>query len=215
METVFNFTKQKPLIKINDYKYIDCHNSFSDINYYIRKYDSHNNYEFMEAKIGGIGKKLFNKYVLLAGTSIKILDSLMFSYLKHRKDTKLVVNNKFVELALKENNFNEVCSKEVLKFYSNNVPKEIMKSDYYKKALEEGFKVLYTMNNETKDIKFSKCYLVMYKELQQEFANTELSYVCFKTAECTTRPSYVKGESKEKYFIMEMPSLNIPTSILK
>lgn len=215
METVFNFTKQKPLIRFNDYNYIGCNNNFTDINYYIRKYDVYNNYEFMEAKIGGIDKRIFSKYVLSAGTSIKILDSIMFSYLKHRKDDKLVINNKFIENSLKENKFEEVCSKEVLKFYSNNVPKEITKSEYYKKALAEGFKVLYTMNNETKGIKFSKCYLVMYHELQQEFANTDIGYVCFKSAEFTTRPSYVKGESKEKYFIMELPSLNIPTSILK
>ena len=53
MENVFNLTKLKPLIKFKGYKYIGVHNSYEGINYYIRKYDNNNNYEFMEAKIEG------------------------------------------------------------------------------------------------------------------------------------------------------------------
>lgn len=215
MQNIFNFTKQKPLVKINGYKYIGCHETFADVSYYIRPFDSNNNYEFMEAKIGKLPKKLIHKYVILAGTSIKMLDSIMFSYLKHRKDESLKINNEFVKNALKENNYDKNYNKEVLDYYSNELPKEIRKNDWYLKALSEGYRLLYTANNEKKDIKYSKCYVVLYKELHQEFAGTDLGYVCFKTAEFTVKPSYVKGEGKEKYLMTELPSLNIPTSILK
>ena len=80
MKSIFNITKLKPLIKFRGYSYIGPHNSYEGINYYVRKYDNHNNYEFMEAKIDGTNG-LFKKYMLASGTTIKILDSFMYSYL--------------------------------------------------------------------------------------------------------------------------------------
>ena len=212
MEKVFKVTKLKPLIKFRGYKYIGSHNSYEGINYYARKYDNHNNYEFMEAKIEGTNG-LFKKFYLASGTSIKILDSFMFSYLKHRKDSdiNLLLEKGFVKKSLKENGFNASMEK----MYSNKVPKEVESSDYYKKAIKDGFKVLYVVNNETKERKYATVSLTMVKELNQKLIDEDLSYVVFKNAEFVVKPSFVEGKSKEKYSMFELPSLNIPTSILK
>lgn len=212
MKNIFNITKLKPLIKFEGYKYIGPHNSYEGINYYARKYDNHNNYEFMEAKIEGTNG-LFRKYMLASGTSIKILDSFMYSYLKHRKDKDidLLLEKGFIAQSISENGFN----KEMEKIYTNKIPKEIENSDFYKKAIKDEFKVLYSMNNETKERKYGTVYLTMVKELNQKLMDQDLSYVVFKNVEFVIKPSFVEGKSKEKYTMFELPSLNIPTSILK
>ena len=212
MKNIFNITKEKPLIKFRGYTYIGAHNSYEGINYYIRKYDNHNNYEFMEAKIEGTNG-LFKKFMLASGTSIKILDSFMFSYLKHRKDKDFesLLENGFVKKSIEENNFNA----DLCKMYTNKVPKEIENSSYYKDAIKDGFKVLYVMNNESKDRKYGTIYLTMVKELNQKLLDQDLSYVIFKNTEFVVKPSFVQGKSKEKYTMFELPSLNITTSILK
>lgn len=212
MRTIFNFSKLKPLIKFRGYDYLGSHNSYEGINYYLRKYDNHNNYEFMEAKIEG-STGLFKKFYLASGTSIKVLDSFMFSYLKHRKDKDidLLLKKGFIEKALEENNF----SKTNNKMYTTKLPKEIENSTYYKEAVKDGFKLLYTMNNETADKKYSTVYITLVKELSQKLMDEDLSYVVFKNAEFVTKPSYVQGKSKDQYLMFELPSLNIPASILK
>lgn len=212
MENIFNFTKLRPLIKLNTYKYIGCNDNYPNINYYIRKFDEHDNYEFMEAKIGKL-PRLFKKYVMVAGTSIKTLDSFMTYYLRHRKD-KTKGKEAKIEAALEEAGYE---AKRFMKFYSNDANKEIKKTDYYKNKIKEGYKVLYCMDNENPDIKFSRAYLVMVKEdtFEDNMSNKEVGYVCFSCCDFVTKPSYVKGESKEKYRVFELPNLNIPTSILK
>lgn len=214
MDSIFRETKLKPLIKFNEFKYIGNHDNFGYINYYVRKYDKHNNYEFMEAKIDKLPKRKVRKYALSSGTSIKVIDSFMYNYLKHRKDPN-VLNKKFIEKTIEESDLNKI----LLDYYSTRVPVEIKETDYYKKAKKDGFKVLYCMNNETSDKEFANVYLVMVKDEKQEWIGEDISYVNFKVAEFTVKPSYVKAKgkskSKDKYFMLELPSINIPTSILK
>ena len=212
MKNIFNVTKLKPLIKFRGYKYIGTHNSYEGINYYARKYDNHNNYEFMEAKIEG-SNGLFRKYMLASGTTIKILDSFMYSYLKHRKDKDIdsLMEHGFVKKSLEENKFNL----DLLKMYNSQVPKAIQDTDYYKKLINDGYKVLYVMNNETSKRQYSTVHLVMVKELNQKLIDEDLSYVVFKNAEFAVKPSFMAKQSKEKYTMFELPSLNIPVSILK
>lgn len=210
MKNVFKFTKLKPLIKFSGYKYIGNHDNFGYINYYIRKYDNHNNYDFMEAKIDKLPKKKFNRYSLSGGTSIKIIDSFMFSYLKHRNENNLL-SKAFIETALKEANL----APSLIEYYTTRVPKEIKDTEYYKKAKKDGYKVLYCMNNEVKDTKFANVYLVMVKDETQKWVGEDISYVNFKMAEFTVKPSYIKNGGKNKYFMLEHPNINIPTSILK
>lgn len=212
MKNIFKLTKLRPLIKFKGYKYIGTHDSYEGVNYYLRQYDNHNNYEFMEAKIEGTNG-LFKKYMLASGTSIKILDSFMFSYLKHRndKDIDSLMEHGFVKKSLEENNF----STSLVKIYSNDVPKRIADTDYYKNLIKDGFKVLYVMNNENSKRQYSTVHLTMVKELKQKLIDEDLSYVVFKNAEFTVKPSFINKTGKDKYAMFELPSLNIPTSILK
>lgn len=212
MKNIFKLTKLRPLIKFKGYKYIGTHDSYEGVNYYLRQYDNHNNYEFMEAKIEGTNG-LFKKYMLASGTSIKILDSFMFSYLKHRndKDIDSLMEHGFVKKSLEENNF----STSLVKIYSNDVPKRIADTDYYKNLIKDGFKVLYVMNNEHSKRQYSTVHLTMVKELKQKLIDEDLSYVVFKNAEFTVKPSFINKTGKDKYAMFELPSLNIPTSILK
>ena len=213
MQDVFKISKLRPLIKFKGYQYIGTHNSYEGTNYYVRQYDNNNNYEFMEAKIEGTSG-LFKKYMLAAGTSIKIIDSFMYSYLKHRndKDIKTLLKKGFIEQSLKENNFVKVD--DLKKVYTTKVPTEIAKSDYYQKLLKDGYEVLYVKNiKSTKN--FNTVSLVMVKEEKQELIGTDLSYVLFRNAEFVVRPSYVNGKGKEKYMQFSLPDLNIPTDILK
>lgn len=214
MKDIFNITKLKPLIKFNGYKYIGAHETFEGINYYLRAYDNHNNFEFMEAKIEGT-EGLFRKYMLASGTSIKILDSFMYSYLKHRKDEdiKKLLKKGFIEKSLEENNFEDI--KKLEKVYSNKVPSSIAKTDTYQKMVKDGYDVLYVMSNESPDKNYSTVYITLVKEEKQELVGTDLSYVVFKNIEFAVKPSYVKGDSKDKYMMFELPGLNIPVSILK
>lgn len=212
MKDIFKITKLKPLIKFRGYEYIGVHNSYEGINYYARKYDNHNNYEFMEAKIDGTNG-LFKKCMLSSGTSIKILDSFMYSYLKHRndKDFNLLMEHGFVKMSLEENKFNN----NLTKIYTSQVPKAIQDTEYYKNLIKDGYKVLYVMNNETSKKQYSTVHLVMVKELNQKMMDEDLSYVIFKNAEFAVKPSFINKTSKEKYAMFELPSLNIPVSILK
>lgn len=214
MKEVFNITKLRPLIRFKGYKYIGIHDTFEGINYYVRPYDNHNNYEFMEAKIEGT-EGLFRKYMLASGTSIKVLDSFMYSYLKHRKDEdiKKLIKKGFIKKSLEENNFENV--KKLQKTYSNNVPEEITKMDYYKKMVKDGFDILYVTSNESPDKQYNTVGLTFVKEEHQDLMGTDLSYVIFKTTEFVVRPSFVKGKSKEKYMMFEQPGLNIPVDILR
>lgn len=212
MNEVFKKSKLKPLIKFTGYDYIGTHNSYEGTNYYVRQYDTHNNYEFMEAKIEGT-PGVFKKFMLAAGTSIKIVDSFMYSYLKHRndKDIKTLIKKGFIEKSLKENKFEKYD--ELKKIYTTKVPTEITKTDYYKKLVNDGYEVLYVKNIEAnKD--FNTVSLVMVKEEKQEIMGADLSYVLFRSSEFVVRPSYVNGKGKEKYMQFMLPDLNIPVDIL-
>ena len=92
---------------------------------------------------------------------------------------------------------------------------DLLEKQIPKKAIKDEFKVLYSMNNETKERKYGTVYLTMVKELNQKLMDQDLSYVVFKNVEFVIKPSFVEGKSKEKYTMFELPSLNIPTSILK
>lgn len=215
LKDIFNFSKLKPLIKFNQYKYIGPHDSCEGINYYIRKYDEHNNYELMEAKIEKL-PKLFNSLVLSAGTNIKILDTFMMTYLKNRKqlleNPEMVGSDEFIRLGiLMSGTHNE----EYESLYSNKVPLELKIDTNFMKAKSDNYRVLYVLNTETEKRKFGKVQIVMVKEHTQKFAGSDLSYVCFKIMEYVIKPSYVKEGKKPKYMYFEHQPLNIPVSILK
>lgn len=215
MESVFKISKQKPLIKFKDYKYIGVHPSTQGTNYYIRKYDNHNNYEFMCSQIGGRKAGLTRKYILEAGTYIKVIDSFMFSYLKHRTlftDENKKFKKDFIKISLKENGF---VGDKMIDLYSNRVPTEIAKNDEYQKMLKDDYNVLYVKNTESLGTKYNTVTLVMYKEVTQSALGWDLSYVVFDTLEFATKPSYVKEGKGDKYLRVDRQTLAIPTNLLK
>ena len=213
METIFKISKKKPLIKFKVYKYLGTHVSSDGLNYYIRKYDNHNNYEFMAAQI--VAKMGFiKKYMLASGTSIKVIDPFMFSYLKHRKDKsiKRLLKTGFVEASLEENGFKDDKTKLL---YSKIVPGEIAGGKDHQELLKQGFDTLYVKNTEVLNKKFNTVTVVMYQEVKQEALGWDLSYVVFTTTEYATKPSYVSAKGKEKYAKIETHTLAIPVDLLK
>lgn len=214
LKNIFKFTKQKPVIKLNGYKYLGVHQTQEGINYYIRKCDEYNNYEFMEARIDKL-PRLFKPYVLGAGTSVKILDTFMMTYLEHRneilKDKKFDIDE-FIKLGkLNINSFNE----EFLDLYTSKVPLEIKLDVNYMDALKDDYQLLYLINSETPQRKFGKVQVVLVKEYHQKFVGQDISYVCFKIMEYIVRPQFIKEGKGSKYMYFEHQPLNIPTSLLK
>ena len=211
IDNIFKITKQRPLIKFKDYKYIGMHDNVQGVNYYVRKYDNFGNYCLMEAVIEKV--KGFRKFVLGAGTKINMLDTFMMTYLQCRSDKKnFNIDEDFIKLAiLNSKSLNE----EFTSMYSLNLPIEIKVETNFMKALKDGYKLLYVFNNEVGNRKFAKVQVILVKELKQEFAGEQLGYVIFKTLEYLVKPSFIKGEKTSKYMYFEYPDIRIPSSILK
>ena len=211
MNSVFKIDKkQKPLVNINGFTFIGYHNIQPGICYYIREYDGHKNFDFVEATISKTGNNIKNRYVLTAGTSIKILDSFMYTYLKHRNEK--MDYKEFVDTSLKESG---ITDKKILETYKDGkLPKEIKDIDKYKSMINEGYKILYVAKS-PKDKKLEQIYVVFVKEIKQKLLDTEINYISFKPIQFIVKLSYLKGKNKEKYSFYEYQELNIPTSILK
>lgn len=211
MNEVFNIDKkQKPLVDIPGYTFIGYHNIQPGIGYYIRKYDEHNNFDFVEAKIVKTGNKVKNRYVLTAGTCIKILDSFMYSYLKHRND-KLNYKD-FIDLSLKEAN---ITDKNIIEKYSDGtIPKEIKNMNEYKNILNNNYQILYVAKS-PKENKLEQIYVVFVKQVKQKLMDTDINYILFKPVQLMTKMDYLKGKTKEKYSMFEYQEVTIPNNILK
>lgn len=209
--------KIKPLVKVPDFTFIDYHNLQPSICYYIRKYDDHNDFDLMEAKIVKTNNKVKDRYTLGAGTSIKVLDSFMYYYLKIR-NTDVIYSNKnliykdFINQALKDAN---ITDKTIIERYSDGtIPKSFKMSAKYHNILGNKFEILY-VERSSKDKKLEQIYIVFVKELKEQVMNTEISYIIFKPVRLMTKMDYLKGKTKDQYSVYEYPEICIPTSILK
>lgn len=217
MNDVFKInTKIKPLVKIPDFTFIDYHNLQQSVCYYIRKYDDHNDFDFMEAKIVKTGNKVKDRYTLGSGTSIKILDSFMYYYLKERElyanRNKIFTYKDFVKGALEDAN---ITDKTIIERYSDRtIPEEFKFTDAYKDLIKKGYQVLY-VSRSPKEKKIEQYYIVFVQEIKQDLMGTEINYVNFKPVHLITSLDYMKNKSKNKYLVHEYEELNIPTSILK
>ena len=217
MNDVFKInTKIKPLVKIPDFTFIDYHNLQQSVCYYIRKYDDNNDFDFIEAKIVKTDNKVKDRYTLGSGTSIKILDSFMYFYLK-KKDLYGSGNNifsykDFIKAALEDAN---ITDKEIIERYSDGtIPKEFKESDLYKNLIKNDYQVLY-VSKSPKEKKIEQYYIVFVQEIKQDLMGTEINYVNFKPVHLITSLDYMKNKSKDKYLVHEYEELHIPTSILK
>lgn len=217
MNDVFKINnKIKPLVKIPDFTFIDYHNLQQSVCYYIRKYDDHNDFDFMEAKIVKTGNKVKDRYTLGSGTSIKILDSFMYYYLKERElygnRYKIFTYKDFVRGALEDAN---ITDKTIIERYSDGIiPEEFKFTDTYKNLIKNGYQILY-VSRSPKEKKIEQYYIVFVQEIKQDLMGTEINYVNFKPVHLITSLDYMKNKSKNKYLVHEYEELNIPTSILK
>lgn len=209
MDTVFKFSNKKELVKIPDFKFIGFHDTQLNVAYYIRKYDNFNNFDFMEAKIEPTGNKLKDKYTLASGTKINILDSFMYSYLKHRKED--VSYEDFIVNSLKENG---MFSDENKEHYLNSyIPKEYKLTTNYHNIASKGYKLLYVINS-TKDKAIEQHYIVFVKENKMKLLDRDIEYITFKPVQLIISLDYLKSKKGNKYLVNEFSEVNIPSSIL-
>ena len=202
--------KIKPLVKIPDFTFIDYHNLQPSICYYIRKYDDHNDFDLMEAKIVKTNNKVKDRYTLGAGTSIKVLDSFMYYFLKHRNEK--MDYNTFINNALNDANLTDKFYLE--KYKDGSIPKSFKMSAKYHNILGNKFEILY-VERSSKDKKLEQIYIMFVKELKEQVMNTEINYIIFKPVRLMTKMDYLKGKTKDQYSVYEYPEIYIPTSILK
>lgn len=202
--------KIKPLVKVPDFTFIDYHNLQPSICYYVRKYDDHNDFDLMEAKIVKTNNKVKDRYTLGAGTSIKVLDSFMYYFLKHRNEK--MDYNTFINNALNDANLTDKFYLE--KYRDGNIPKSFKMSAKYHNILGNKFEILY-VERSSKDKKLEQIYIMFIKELKEQVMNTEISYIIFKPVRLMTKMDYLKGKTKDQYSVYEYPEICIPTSILK
>lgn len=203
-------TKIKPLVKVPDFTFIDYHNLQPSICYYIRKYDDHNDFDLMEAKIVKTNNKFKDRYTLGAGTSIKVLDSFMYYFLKHRNEK--MDYNTFINNALNEANLTDKFYLE--KYKDGSIPKSFKMSAKYHNILGNKFEILY-VERSSKDKKLEQIYIMFVKELKEQVMNTDINYIIFKPVRLMTKMDYLKGKTKDQYSVYEYPEICIPTSILK
>lgn len=209
LKDVFNLdNKSKSYVKIPNYTCLGHHNIHTDVYYYARMFDNAN-IEFMEAKIVPTGNKVFNKYTLGAGTSIKILDAFMLNALFADSYKKYEC---FVTGTLKKAfNFDDKKAKEEFKkHYKFELPTTKEK----KKALEQGFKILYNVRND-KENKIEQIYAVFVKEVKQKVFDVDLDYIVFKPMQYITKMEYIKGKSNDKYNVIELQEICVPKSLIK
>lgn len=202
--------KIKPLVKVPDFTFIDYHNLQPSICYYIRKYDDHNDFDLMEAKIIKTNNKVKDRYTLGAGTSIKVLDGFMYYFLKHRNEK--MDYNTFINNALNDANLTDKFYLE--KYKDGSIPKSFKMSAKYHNILGNKFEILY-VERSSKDKKLEQIYIMFVKELKEQVMNTEISYIIFKPVRLMTKMDYLKGKTKDQYSVYEYPEICIPTSILK
>lgn len=202
--------KIKPLVKVPDFTFIDYHNLQPSICYYIRKYDDHNDFDLMEAKIVKTNNKVKDRYTLGAGTSIKVLDSFMYYFLKHRNEK--MDYNTFINNVLNDANLTDKFYLE--KYRDGSIPKSFKMSAKYHNILGNKFEILY-VERSSKDKKLEQIYIMFVKELKEQVMNTEISYIIFKPVRLMTKMDYLKGKTKDQYSVYEYPEICIPTSILK
>ena len=202
--------KIKPLVKVPDFTFIDYHNLQPSICYYVRKYDDHNDFDLMEAKIVKTNNKVKDRYTLGAGTSIKVLDSFMYYFLKHRNEK--MDYNTFINNALNDANLTDKFYLE--KYKDGSIPKSFKMSAKYHNILGNKFEILY-VERSSKDKKLEQIYIMFVKELKEQVMDTEINYVIFKPVRLMTKMDYLKGKTKDQYSVYEYPEICIPTSILK
>lgn len=219
MKSIFKKSKKSP-IKLSGYDYIGQHPDYEDVYYYIRSIGN-DNYDFMEAKIA----KNKKKNELTAGTSIKIVDSFMYNWIKaklegitFRTEDKLgnIIEAKesFIGYVY-DNSFegSSLSKEEFINMYNSKVPSDITKMEVFKAAKKDGFDVLYCAKS-LQEKKFETYSIVLFKEEEFDFFGMKREYTRFKPILYMTKPSYVKKEGVERFKEFPQSDINIIHDIL-
>ena len=209
MKSIFKKSKKSP-IKLTGYSYIGQHPDYEDVYYYIRPL-GHDNYDFMEAKIA----KNKKKNELTAGTSIKVVDSFMYNWIKAGLEGTLITLGEDFIGYVYDNSFEDssLSKEEFINMYNSKVPSDITKMELFKEAKKEGFKVLYCAKS-LQEKKFETYSIVLFKEEEFDFFGMKREYTRFKSILYMTKPSYIKKEGVERFKEFPQSDINIIHDIL-
>ena len=209
MKSIFKKSKKSP-IKFSGYNYIGQHPDYEDVYYYIRPIGN-DNYDFMEAKIA----KNKKKNELTAGTSIKVVDSFMYNWIRAGLEEKVITLGEDFIGYVYDNSFEDssLSKEEFINMYNSKVPSDITKMELFKEAKKEGFKVLYCAKS-LQEKKFETYSIVLFKEEEFDFFGMKREYTRFKPILYMTKPSYIKKEGVERFKEFPQSDINIIHDIL-
>ena len=209
MKSIFKKSKKSP-IKLRGYDYVIAHPDYEDVHYFVRSLGN-DNYDFMEAKL----VKNKRKHELTAGTTIKVIDSFMYNYMKaDLENIKLESKLDFIEYVY-NNSFKDskLSEEEFIKMYSAKIPNDIRTKEMFKAANKEGFEVLYSAKS-LQEKKFETYSIVLVKKEEFDFFGVKREYTKFKSILYMTKPSYIKKEGVEQFAEFPQSDLNIIHDIL-
>lgn len=207
---VFKSSKKQP-IKFKGYNYIGRHSDYEDVAFYVRSLGK-DNYELMEAKLA----KDKNKFVLAAGTTIKVIDSFMYNTLLAQiEGTTFGDKESFIQYVF-ENSFrgdSTINEKEFIERYSAKVPSQIKALDDYKKYTKDGYEILYCSRS-INERKFETFSVVLVKNIEYDFFGIKRVYTIFKPITYMTNPSYVNKSGNIRFKEFPLPDINVIHDIL-
>lgn len=218
---LFKETKKEP-IEFRNFKFVGFHPDYETCGYYFKELPR-DNFELMEIMFEGQVKKgKLYKPEIGAGTKVQILDAFMSNYLYNKvNNIKVKDNVDFVKKVTKYT-FGKEEKKtrdSIVKKFTSPVPTEIKKMPAYKKFIDRGYEVLYCSDDETNIKRFSIVNIVLVKDehVKSNDKNIELDrhYTLFQPLKYMTTPSYIKGDSKIKYYEEELPQIVVNNDILE
>lgn len=210
---IFKESKKQP-IKFRGFKFIGHHSDYPEACYYYKALPR-DNFELMECMLEGQRKPEIG-----AGTNVKIIDAFMARYLYNKQtNTKFKTSKLFIKNVVNKTygDFSEKQKEGFIKQFTSDIPKEVLKSELFKKFADNGYEVLYCSDDETEERKMAIVNIVLVKEehLVRKELQLDRKITLFKPLKFRVLPSYLKGESKKKYMEEELPEVVIYNEILK
>lgn len=218
---LFKESKKEP-IKFRNFKFIGFHPDYETCGYYYKELPK-DNFELMEIMFeGGVKKGKLYKPEIGAGTKVQILDTFMSNYLYNKvNNIKSDSNTDFIKKVV-EYSFSDEENKtkeSIIEKFTSIVPPKIVNSNTYSKYIKNGYRVLYCSDDETSIKRFSIVNIVLVKDehVKSNDKNIEIDrhYTLFQPLKYMTTPSYIKGESKVKYYEEELPQIVVNNDILE
>lgn len=205
---LFKSTKKSPL-KVVGFKPVGGHSDYGQIYYYVRELE-HDNFDLMEAKIEPYKR---NKYCLAAGTTIKMIDTFMANYLYMRANKIEYNKETFIEYALNTSfKPSEDELKQLMTIYTNVLDEEHVQLKEIQDILNDGYTVL-SIRNGMNFNKYGINTITFVKNHYIESAKRE--FTLFKTINLRLRPSFIKGESTDKYIVEKVPDTIVLNDLLE